>query len=82
MFSFLYHFQRLLPELTVYMSNTAGVLSETGTAYPPRALELSPVFFVKSVLLFFVVFCVGRYSYRQSIPVKVFESDRGKKTST
>jgi hypothetical protein len=56
MFSFLYHFQRLLSELTVYMSNTVGVLSEAGTAYPSRALELSPVFFVKSVLLFFVVF--------------------------
>ena len=44
-----------------YMSNTAGVLSEAGTAYPSRALdEFTPgfLFLVGSVLLIFLVLCV------------------------
>ena len=60
MFSFLYHFQRLLPELTVYMSNTAGVLAEAGTDYPSRALEFSPVCFGEICVAIFCSFCVGR----------------------
>jgi hypothetical protein len=60
MFSFLYHFQRLIPELDVYMSNTAGVLSEIGTAYPPRALQFSPFFVCEICVAIFVFFCVGR----------------------
>ena len=35
---------RLLPDLTVYMSNTIGVLEETGTAYLSRAPEFTPGF--------------------------------------
>jgi hypothetical protein len=56
MFSFLYHFQRLIPELDVYMSNTAGVLSEIGTAYPPRTLEFSPVFCLWNLCCYFCIF--------------------------
>jgi len=44
--------------LTVYMSNTAGVLWEALTAYPSRAPEFNPVYLVGSVLLIFLVFCV------------------------
>ena len=37
---------KLLPDLTVYMNNTAGVLLEAETAYPSRTTELTPrVFF-------------------------------------
>jgi hypothetical protein len=33
---------RLLPDLTVYMSKTTGVLLEAGTAYPSRAPQFTP----------------------------------------
>jgi hypothetical protein len=36
---------RHLPDLTVYMSNTAGVLLKAGTAYSSRALGFFPGFF-------------------------------------
>jgi len=49
---------RLLPDLTVYMSNTVGVLLEAGTAYPSRAPEFTTGFLVGSVLLIFLVLCV------------------------
>ena len=47
---------RLLPELTLYMSNTTGVLFEAGTAYLP--FEFIPGFLVKFLLLIFLIFCV------------------------
>ena len=46
----------LLPILTVYMSYTAGVLLEAGTAYPSRAPEFTPVFFMGFVMLNFFSF--------------------------
>jgi len=49
---------RLLPDLTVYMSNTAGVLSEAGLAYPSRANGFTLGVLVGSVLLVVLVFCV------------------------
>ena len=57
-FPFLYHGQDFLPDLTVYISNTAGVLSEAGTAYPSRASEFTPGFLVGSVLLILFRFFV------------------------
>jgi hypothetical protein len=40
---FLLSVPRLLQDLTVYMSNTVGVLSEAGTTYPLRAYAFTPV---------------------------------------
>jgi hypothetical protein len=34
---------RLVPDLTVYMSNTTGVLLKAGTAYHSRAPDSTPV---------------------------------------
>ena len=52
--------QNLLPDLPVYMSNTAGVLWEAGTACPS-----SPPFYVEYVMLFFLLlFCVMRHTFR------------------
>ena len=53
---FLYHCQYFYQ--TVYMSNTSGVLWETRTAYPSRAPELTPGFFVGFVLPIILVLCV------------------------
>ena len=36
---------RLLPDLTGYMSNTAGVLEEEEIAFPSRVPELTPELF-------------------------------------
>ena len=64
MFSFRYH----CPDFSLtwlYMSSTAGILQEAGTAYPSRAPKFPPVFFffVGSVLLILLVyvlsFCVS-----------------------
>ena len=52
---------RLLQDLPVYMSNTVGVLCEAGTAYPSRAHEFIHGFFVGSVLLILLVFCMCLY---------------------
>ena len=60
-FSFLYHCQDFLLDLTVYMSNTAGVLWQAGTAYPSRAPEFTPGFLVGSVLLSFKFFVLFYY---------------------
>ena len=49
---------RLYPDLTVDMSNTAGVLSEAETTYPSRAPEFTLGFLVGSVLLIVLVVCV------------------------
>ena len=40
------------------MSNTVGVLLETGTAHPSRALGFIPVCPIGFVLLIFLVLCV------------------------
>ena len=48
----------LLPDFSVYMSNTAGVLQEVRTAYHSPAHEFIPGFFVGSVLLILIVVCV------------------------
>jgi len=42
---------RLLPDLTVYMSNTTGALYEVRTAYPSRAPEFTSVVFFDWVLV-------------------------------
>jgi hypothetical protein len=44
-FYFRLSLRRLLPDLIVYRSNTADVLSESGTAYPSRAPQFIPGFF-------------------------------------
>jgi hypothetical protein len=51
----------LLPDLTVYVSNTAGVLQEAWTTYPYRAHEVTPGFLVGSVWLVFLVFVLSYY---------------------
>jgi hypothetical protein len=51
-------FSCLLPDLTVYIGNTAGVLKEAGTAYSSRASEYTPGFLMGSVLFIFLFFCV------------------------
>ena len=43
----------LLPDLTIYMSNTTGLI-EAGTAYRSRPTEFAPGFLVVSVLLIFL----------------------------
>ena len=49
-------------DLTVYMSNTAGVLLEAGTDYPSRTHDFAHGFFlVVSVLLIFLVFGLSYY---------------------
>jgi len=37
--------RRLLPDLTVYMSSTEGVLQEVGTVYPSREPDFTPAYF-------------------------------------
>jgi hypothetical protein len=58
MFSFLCHRQDFY-RTWLYMSNTAGILYEAGTAYLSRAHELILVFLVESVLLISLVFWVA-----------------------
>ena len=54
MYMFPLSLPRLLPDLTVCMSNTAAVLLEIETAYPSRAREFTPNCLVGSVLLIFL----------------------------
>jgi hypothetical protein len=56
MFSFLdLSLPRHLPDLTVYMSNMAGVLLEAGTVYPSRVPDFTSGFLVGSILFIFSV---------------------------
>jgi hypothetical protein len=56
MFSFLdLSLPRHLLDLTVYMSNTAGVLLEAGTVYPSRVPDFTSGFLVGSILFIFSV---------------------------
>jgi hypothetical protein len=48
---------RLLPDLTVFMSNTDGTLWEAGTAYPSRATVFIPGFWWCPLCSSFLVFC-------------------------
>jgi hypothetical protein len=90
-FCFRLSLRRLLPDLIVYRSNTADVLSESGTAYPSRAPQFIPGFLVSSVLLIILVFyavllcvftfgvpcCDVRYDFRiQWCSVRLFPSRR------
>jgi hypothetical protein len=65
----------ILPDLTVYISNTAGVLEEAGTAYPLRAPELTPGFLVLlkkkkncvvllCVFTYWIPYCDVHYDFR------------------
>ena len=53
MFFYLYHCQDFLPDLTVYMSDTVGVLLKAETL---RAPEFTPACLEESVLLIFFSF--------------------------
>ena len=46
----------LLPDLTVYIRNTVGVLQEAGTVNPSRASRFTPFVLVWFMLLIFLVF--------------------------
>ena len=46
----------LLPELTVYIRNTVGVLQEAGTVNSSRASRFTPFVLVWFMLLIFLVF--------------------------
>ena len=48
---------RLLPDFTVFMSNTDGTLWEAGTAYPSRATVFIPGFWWCPLCSSFLVFC-------------------------
>jgi hypothetical protein len=54
---FLLSVPRLLQDLTVYMSNTVGVLPEAGTTYPLRAYAFTPGLLVGSGSLILLVYC-------------------------
>jgi len=69
---------RLLPDLTIYMSNTAGVLSEAGTTYLSRAPEFTPGFFrgVRVAHLFRFLCCPimclrSKFRLMMSVPISV-----------
>ena len=63
----------ILPDLTVYISNTAGVLEEAGTAYPLRAPELTPGFLVllkkKKIVLSYYVYLRTEFRIVMSITI-------------
>ena len=48
------------------MSNMADVILEAGTAYPSRAPEFTPGFFMGSVLLICLVFVLSYYVFLRS----------------
>ena len=52
-FSFSFLLLKFENSLTVYMSNTVGVLSEAGTVYTSRAPKFAPGLLVESVSLIF-----------------------------
>jgi hypothetical protein len=49
------------PDLTVYMSNTQGILFEAETAYPSRTPALIPSFSMGSVILIVLIFVLSYY---------------------
>jgi hypothetical protein len=51
-------FSCLLPDLTVYMGNTAGILKEAGTVYSSRASEYTRGFFDGVCVVHLLIFCV------------------------